>query len=967
MFCSDTHQLPSSGKKKSDKTKKIPFQNKAQKKAAGNKTSARDHQSSIRQTTMSSTSNAPSMITSPTTATNTSTTLLELLDTYASQGTTWEQLPPNIRESVSNNADIYIQCVKKYCIEHQISFEKQAATTPLQSFMSKRDYYSEMVQYLKSNLYLYPYHFSHVVVNELGILPFHYYSDMLTQIMKSEKSYDILPNFTAADVNRLMGIGRNQYIDIMNKVRSKRWIWKFNKNIVRDMLPSNPIASMTMDYWWIVEPYPMTQNEFAKWASGVERAALASAASNASNVNSPTSVSNVSSPSNTSGAASEENDAKLLISTLATVRREGKILACKLPYRSLLHLYRRGLIHFTVPVNSDDYIVVPPLKNFIMNRTPNDHFEKLLYDILVILDERRTVRELAETLGADEDLVKTAVSICCRLGFAKKKLVKPQNLDERSEDQYHNSWQKRIDAYYEEMKVGGVTGTGNSAMSSSTGTQNQQGSGSSEASVASFDRTGKHKRIGFLFDSSLTAYLMMGNLAEGLKNHAVTLFEVGKMPDESMNEFLFELDQIKSSGEGEGEAQRYYEHAIALRSTLRFLRHNDQLGLNSAPELDCDGGVDMIRAESLDNLDSGTKMRIIEQNYAVLIAMAPIAPGSLILPTCIPRYYGPPIPQVSTFWFKLYTYVCCQYGPPSILFRKGQRVRRLPKLLQSDCKVTLAGWEQEPNQINARILLQVLNESLISSPNILQVFGAYDETQMFEVPFPFSPEVLDSAPPASSSAVNHDVDESDLLRTADSANDPFSLGNEEDDMLIDLDDNNNNNNSSSSSSGGVQQDSIRSRPVSHRFTGSALKEDVEVNVFEMLGDEEKQQIAEVMDRLTNKLHLQSSFGCVKMLRSKHHNDPTKSIIYPMDIHFGIPLSNSRINSQVCDIIVKQDMLSAQKIHEHSANMQTMCSEFLQFIAENVEVSVEQLSHEIYPKHNVYFDGHGLSPYSNVCK
>lgn len=36
-----------------------------------------------------------------------------------------------------------------------------------------------------------------------------------------EKSYDILPNFTAADVNRFLGIGRNQYIDIMNKVRSK--------------------------------------------------------------------------------------------------------------------------------------------------------------------------------------------------------------------------------------------------------------------------------------------------------------------------------------------------------------------------------------------------------------------------------------------------------------------------------------------------------------------------------------------------------------------------------------------------------------------------------------------------------------------------------------------------------------------------------------------------------------------------
>lgn len=99
-------------------------------------------------------------------------------------------------------------------------------------------------------------------------------------------------------------------------------------------------------------------------------------------------------------------------------------------------LYRKGLIYLDVPVSGDDKICIPPLRNFVMNRVCGDYFENLLYKIFVSVDEHMTISELAQMLQIDLDTVKHAISLFCRLGFARKKT----NVEVPNQ---HPSWNER--------------------------------------------------------------------------------------------------------------------------------------------------------------------------------------------------------------------------------------------------------------------------------------------------------------------------------------------------------------------------------------------------------------------------------------------------------------------------------------------------------------------------------------------
>ncbi len=86
----------------------------------------------------------------------------------------------------------------------------------------------------------------------------------------------------------------------------------------------------------------------------------------------------------------------------------------------------------------------------------------------------------------------------------------------------------------------------------------------------------------------------------------------------------------------------------------------------------------------------------------------------------LPPFWGPPLPEFTSPWFKLFLYESTGQGPPTLLLAKGKRLRRIPAVFSACSRLLVTPWGHDCGLVPQSNALAVLNEALTHSALMIQ-------------------------------------------------------------------------------------------------------------------------------------------------------------------------------------------------------------------------------------------------------
>lgn len=693
-------------------------------------------------------------------------------------------------------------------------------------------------------------------------------------------------------------------------------MWKLNKSIAKELLPTQPV-DFAIEPWWGVCLVNFTLEEFKK--------------------------------------LSEEETA-----TIDKICKEEANALILFDPDVVKGLYQRGLIYFDVPVYPDDRFKVSRLEGFVSNREQSyeDPTEELLYAVFVVSSENATVAELASTLQADLSQLQAAASFACRLGWADKLIDPGSILQETSiPGTPKNTLGDEEDAFHASMRSANMFNDSDSSQHGDLTVTEYSGPRSN------------HTQVAFIVDANITSYLMMGSVSPGLKSHAVTLYEAGKLGHASIADLCKDLSTLEGA-KFEGELQEFANHAFSLRCVLECLlsggvaadvkveeacnkmgtaassideatsliadvavsENSENIGadevkidnddsmnsitpeagsvlanlvsgstdddttsvilsedINSSTEVsksDQDvqnddklipfGGsdvgegtlkrrrdyrVDILRCESLAALAPSTLDSLFLRDYDIVVSIVPL-PHSAVLPGPKgPIHFGPPSHSSLTPWMKLVLYSTVGRGPLSVVLMKGQSLRLLPAPL-AGCEKALI-WSWDGSTIGG--LGGKFEGNLVKGSILLHCLNSLLKYSAVLVQ-PLS---------------KYDLDESGRVITVDV---PLPLNNSDGSIVC---------------------------------VGNELG----------LCEEESLKLNTLLTNLTHTMEL-PTIGYIRLLklfseRESDHFAPSdkKYEWVPLSVEFGIPLFSPKLSNNICKRVVASELLQSDTLTEHYEAMQ----------------------------------------------